>query len=425
MNAAMRAAQHGAMTALNTAKALRTKYEGLAMSQWPADEKAQFDSAMADWTAKHEQYTALKNETEQFAKMDAAREMYEAPAAGASIAAPTHEVAPGRKVTNAFARYLRAGAAGLTPAEMQAHMGPSDQHALVGNVDSLGGFTVPEDFMSELLVESAGFSVIRPLARARATSRSAAVFMKVAGSGNAMYASGVRGSWRGEGWVIGGNNLPTQDQPRFGRERVPVHIWAPDVIELTMELLDDSSLNLDAELRRLLAETKALDEDSAFLLGSGVGQPMGIISEVAAGNIATVNSGAANAQSYAGLVNLYTSLPAQYRMRATVICNSFTLGLWALLVDTAGNPIFPTNELPSMLFGRPIVTTEFLADGNVNGNLPVIFGDLGHYGIADRMDLRITRLTERMAPNIGLLAVGRVGGQVLIPAAFRVQTVSA
>ena len=456
MKPEVKAARDRALTALNAAKAVREACGSLPKNQWPADKQAQFDGHMADWTQAHQEYEAGKAASEQFEALDRGLEMYNAPVTqvpahsveqlGAPVirAAQTAEQRQAARQAHSAAlrRFLFGGAAALNRNEQAAYMAgaqqlfgqnpmeglmrllPAEQHALVGSVDTLGGFLVPEEFMSELIKDMAGFTIVRPLARVRQTSRSSATFMTVA-SGTDPYSSGVRGSFRGEGWVVGGNNLPTQDQPRFGRERIPVHIWAPDVIELTMELMEDAAVNLDAEVRMLLAETKAIDEDSAFLVGTGIGQPMGIITEAGLGNIATVQSGAANAQSYAGLVNLFTALPAQYRARATWAMNSFTLGLLMQLSGTDGHPLFPVNVVPTMLWNRPMVFSEFLADGNVNGNKPIIFGDFSYYGIADRMDMRLIRLTERFAPNVGVLAVGRVGGQVLKTQPFRVQNVGA
>src|SRR5262249_29320292 len=91
------------------------------------------------------------------------------------------------------------------------------------------------------------------------------------------YSSGLSGNWKAEGYVVGGTAPPTQDQPTFGLERVPTHIWSPDVIEITIDLLEDAAIDLDAEVRGLLAEVKGLDEDWAFLKGPGGGLPQGIM----------------------------------------------------------------------------------------------------------------------------------------------------
>ena len=435
-----------AFECLNAAKSIRTEF-GLNMD---AAKKAEFDAFMAEYTVHSQALAAAIALETQFAEMDSALNLYSTPAESlqtstsdletvnlnvAGAAAYAAFKADHRK---AFVNYAKFGVNGLDMNAQRQYLGggftreelsnagvPEEVWAHLGTVDTLGGFLVPEDFQSELIRDLSGFSVMRRLARIRQTSSHTATFMTVAGSGNRQYTSGVTGSFRSEGWVQGGNNIPTQNEPRFGRERIPVHVWSPDVIEITMELLEDSSISLEQELRAILAETRGLDEDSAFLVGSGIGMPKGLYTEASEGNLSTVNSGAATGQTYAGLVNMWSELPAQYRQNATWTMNSLTQGLLALLEDTVGNPIFPTNEIPMALFGRPIEVSEFIADGNVASARSMIFGNYQFFGIADRMDLRIIRLNERFAPNIGLLAVARVGGQMLRAQPFVSQLVSA
>jgi HK97 family phage major capsid protein len=286
-------------------------------------------------------------------------------------------------------------------------------------VDNLGGFLVPDDWFNELIKDLPGFTVMRPLCRVRRTMRQTGTFMTVR-SGTNPYSSGLSGNWKAEGYVVGGTAPPTQDQPTFGLERVPTHIWSPDVIEITIDLLEDAAIDLDAEVRGLLAEVKGLDEDWAFLKGPGGGLPQGIMTVP---GVATVPSGVSGGQTYAGIVNLYTSLPAQYRPRATWIMNSLTYGLLLLVSDDQNRPLFPVNQLVNQLFNRPIAFSEFMDDGDTGGNHPILFGDFSYYGIVDRRDMRIQRLTERYAPNIGLLAYARTGGQPLKTGPFRKQVV--
>lgn len=423
-----------ALEALNKAKALKEQHG----SSMPADVYEQFQAHMKDYSDNVKAFNEAKEREESFSQLDDALETF-APASGLPQADPDKDKPRFSKETHAqlLRDYCRYGAEGIpqnyrnmlmkdvSTAELQAAGVPKEQWAHLGTVDSLGGFLVPEDFMAEFLKDLPGFAIMRRLASRKTTTRSSATFMTLVGSGNNQYTSGVSGSWRGEGWVVGGNNIPTQNQPRFGRERVQVHIWAPDAIELTMELMEDSAINIESEIRNLLVETKAMDEDSAFFLGSGVGQPMGIVTEAINGSFTNSQSQAANGQTYDGLVDMWSKLPAQYRGRATWVMNSITLGLLALLKDTAGNPIFPTNDIPTVLFKRPLEITEFMPDGNVDGNQAIIFGDFSKYGIVDRMDMRVIRLNERFAPNAGLLAVARTGGQVLRTQPFVSQTVGA
>lgn len=450
MKAQIEEARRKATEALSKAKEIRDRNRdaGVNTAEWPADDREAYGNAMQGFKEHHGAAMRLaqeERESEEFAGYEAE---YLEPDPDNRLAGggrrgggdpegfrpPTEEELAKKKKAHreAFVKYVVGGEALLTPqethryvrrdpyAERLSGLSPEERFALLESQDNLGGFLVPDDFVNELIKETAGFAVMRTVARQRMTTRSAASFMTVDG-GTDPYPSGVSGSWRAEGFVTGGTAIATQNQPTFGRERVPVHLWLPDVIELTQELLEDAAVDLEAEIRGILAETKALDEDSGFINGSGVGQPEGLLQA----GITTINSGASNGQSYAGIVNLFTGLPAQYRAQAKWIMNSLTWGLIMQLEDTAGNPIFPTNQEVPSLFGKEILFSEFMPDGNSDGNDAIVFGDYRFYGIADRRDLRIQRLMERYAPNVGILASARTGGQVLKTAPFRAQNVGA
>ena len=430
-----------AQGALYQAQAIRDAANGSI----PADQLEAFNKHMADFAAHSNALKALVAQEEQFAALDAGLEEFAAPAPSAS---PLQNQAPAqtpeqraeaakREHAQAFVQYLQRGERSLPMQLHSKYIGGIDKEELkeagadpeiwahVGTVDSLGGFLVPEDFMNELIKDLAGATVMRRICKVRQTSRSVASFLSLAGSGNSQYTSGLTGSFRSEGWNQGGAAMPVQNQPRFGRERVPVYIWSPDVIEITMELLEDAGLNLEAEIRDLLVETRGQDEESVFVLGTGVGMPTGIHTEAVAGNIATINTGAATALTYDGLVNLFTALPAQYRNQATWLMNSATMGAVMLIKDNEGRPLYPVNQPISSLLGRPVEITEFMPDV-AGGAIPIILGDFKRgYGIADRMDMRIIRLDERYAPNKGIMAVARVGGQMVRSQPFVSQTVSA
>ena len=177
-------------------------------------------------------------------------------------------------------------------------------------------------------------------------------------------------------------------------------------------------------IAELIGETLALDEDASFIGGSGVNQPTGLRTGVGDFELTEVNSGDSSAITYDSLVDLHTRLASQYRMQATWLMNSLTLGAVMKLKDTQNDPIFPVNAIPDKLFGRPIEFSEFMPNIAANSN-PMIFGAFMYYGIADRQELRVQRLTERFAPNIAILPTARVGGQTLRTAAFRKQKIAA
>ena len=299
--------------------------------------------------------------------------------------------------------------------------GPEEAHALLGTTAELGGFLVPDDFRNEVLKDLPANAVMRGICRVERTGRSALVLPTITsatGNGQDIYSSGYTGAWRAEGYVTGGTVPPQQNQPTFGQERIPVHGWQPNAIEVSTELLEDSGANLDSILAETIAECMGLDEDAAITNGTGVGQPEGILNGGSPNP--SVDLGTSSTITYAGLVALFAALPGQYRLNARFVMNSATFGKILLLETTAGFPIFPPNSLPGTLFNKPVVFNEFMPSIG-SAAKSIVFGDFNRgYIIVDRNELRIQRLSERFAPNVGILPIKRTGGQVVRPHALRI-----
>lgn len=324
----------------------------------------------------------------------------------------------------AFFQWVKGGnAPAVEVLEKQGKLGPAEIHALLGTQGDLGGFLIPEDFRAEVVKDLAAMAVVRGIARVIPTSSSVLVMPSIQSRSatERNYSSGYTGAWKPEGYVTGGTAPPTQDQPKFGQERIPVHVWQPDAIEVSTELMADSAAPLDTILAEVIAETRALDEDAAFINGSGIGQPRGLLH--ANSNIIGVISGTDAAVTYAGLVDVFAALPAQYRQNSRWMMNSASFAQILKLVDTQQRPIFTPNEIPGNLWTRPMAFSEFMPDP-AEASKSILLGDFRYYGIADRQELRMQRLLERFAPNIGILPTARLGGQVLRPAAFRILTLN-
>ena len=327
---------------------------------------------------------------------------------------------------DAFEVFLRHGYKDIHAVFEEAGFKPQESMALLTTTGDLGGFLAPDIWMNEVMRDLAGFAAIRPIARVEPVGGPALVFpsIKSAATDADVYGSGYTGAWKGEGYVTGGTAPTVQNQPTFEQNRIPVHAWAPDAVELTNELITDSRADVEGILAELIAETLAMDEDAAFISGNGVGRPMGLLSTATGFTITAVNSGAAAALTYDGLIDLFSNLPAQYRRNARWLMNSLTYGAVLKLKDGNGMPLFTPGQIVDLLWGKPIVFQELMPDIAAN-NMAIIFGDFRYYVIADRQELRVQRLVERYAPNIGILPTARIGGQTVRTAAFRKQKISA
>lgn len=314
--------------------------------------------------------------------------------------------------------------------DMQSKIAP-EKLALLTTGDP--GNLVPEDFIAEVIRDLPGFTNFRNFATVRTTSKDTYVAPSVISAGTTRqqqgYTSGFQGSFKAQRTTTGGGlALTTQDQPTFGQERIQIHRWEPDAIELSVETIEDPEADVESLLSDIIGETKGLDEDLEFLSGDGQGRPLGVIPT--GHGLTTVNSGGATTFTYgsasgnSGLLGTWASLKAQYRQNAIWMMNSVSYAAILGIEDTGNTLIFPPNALPNTLFSRPVAFNEFMADPAAASD-SVIFGNFSFYWIVDRMVMRIMRLVERAAPNVALLPMARLGGQVVRNDAFRVQRTAA
>lgn len=447
-------AREKAARCLNRAQEIQKKYK--PEDQWSAEDSTNFEAAMKDFGTANNEVTVLQAREEQQEILARETQRYLQPQNNVQALPVTGQAV---NVREAFSRYLR-GDKTLPEAarkecmtihreammayfrgdreglqaylyELQKTHGPTEVHALLSNDNTLGGFTVPDDWRAEVLKAEAGYAVLAPLCRVEPTNRDALVFPKLKPhASDSRRTSGFAGKFQQQGYVTGGTAPTVQNYPTFQQERIPVHSWQPDAVEVSPELLDDSGANLEAIIAEAIGECLGFDKDDKILEGTGVNEPEGLLNA----GITTVNSGGATSIAIGGIIGMFSEVPAQYRQRATWVMASRTMGaVLQLNTGTGGVYLFPPNQWNNTILGRPVVFLDYGMDtataaGGTTftaSEYPIIFGDFRNYIIAQRAALRIQRLIERFAPNIGFLPTARLGGQVVLTDAFRIMTVAA
>lgn len=309
-------------------------------------------------------------------------------------------------------------------------LGPQDKKTLTEGVDSAGGFTVPEDYQTELIRKIATAATIRSRARVAQTSRDIAKWPKVQYTTDDEYTSGVRLTWTGESPASATAHRVTD--PSFGLYSIPVHT-AMASLPLSNDLIEDSAFDVAGVSSDLLSEAFILGENDAFLNGNGISRPMGLLTQVNGDGPSSVISGHATLIQADELLGLWGALPAQYESNAAWLFNKSTELAIRQLTDSGGQYIWPIYQAvggfgpaPRELLGFPVMRDEFIPDVGA-GTFPIIFGDMRGYLVLDRVGLSIQRLTELYAEtNITLLlARKRVGGQTIEPWRLKVQEISA
>lgn len=283
-----------------------------------------------------------------------------------------------------------------------------------------GGFLVPETMRSQLLEIALEKAVVRPNATVVPMDSARVPFPAIDVSSNASSVfGGMVAYWGEESAAL------TDANPKFLR----IELDAKKLTGLSVvpnELLQDSPISFSALIERLWPLTLAFEEDSKFMTGSGVGEPLGFLG---AGNSASVPVPAESGQQsativYENVVNMYARmLPSSLSSAAWLVSPDTIPQLYtmALSVGTGGNSVFVVNAAgpgPATLFGRPIIISE---KANVLGSRgDIAFIDMNYYLVGDRQSMSASSSTDWKFGNdqTAFRIIQRVDGRPWIKSAI-------
>jgi HK97 family phage major capsid protein len=235
----------------------------------------------------------------------------------------------------------------------------------------------------------------------------------------------------GARWVAEGASGGQTDTPQLGQKEITAHKIEADP-RTTTEQLQDSYLDVEAWLQTKVADKFARTENTAFILGNGVGKPRGVL-DYADRDSATVYQRdrirqlitlAAATVTADGFINQQNAIKEVYQARATWGMHRTTFGE-ALKLKGADNYFFSPvllrdGQASIQLLGKPVV---FMDDVPVvgAGNLSVLYGDFSvGYTIVDRVGLSVLRDPYTNKGFITFYTTKRTGGDVTNFEAFNI-----
>jgi HK97 family phage major capsid protein len=185
------------------------------------------------------------------------------------------------------------------------------------------------------------------------------------------------------------------------------------------ELLQDTGINIEAEINSLLAERIGRSEAAAFATGTGSSQPEGVVT----GSSAGVTSASATAIALSDIVGLMGSLDWAYQTNAAFMMHQAIWFSILKLVDSQSRPLIADtiNGNQPKLYGYPVIINNNMASTIATTNKTILFGDFSRFIIRDAGDFELRRLDELYANQYatGFLAVGRRDSKVLQSAAIK------
>mgnify|MGYP000886339313 FL=1 len=186
--------------------------------------------------------------------------------------------------------------------------------------------------------------------------------------------------------------------------------------------MQDSFIDIETYIQGLLAMRLGRITNTHYTVGTGSGQPRGVVVGAASGKVGT--TGQTTTVTYDDLVDLEHSVNRAYRLNPGVawMMADSSLKVVRKVKDTSGRPIFvPGYDVnipggaPDTLLGRRIIINDDVAAMAANAK-SILFGDFKKYVIRKVMDFTIFRMTDSaftLLGQVGFVAFRREGGNLI------------
>ena len=312
---------------------------------------------------------------------------------------------------SALRAMLTGGLNALSPEQRQAMMArvnPDIRAAMSTTTGSEGGYTVATEFSRQLIEAMKAGGSVRSVASAIQTSTGAQMLFPTADA------------TAEEGEIIGQNTQVTVGETTFGQASLDVYKYSSKSIALPFELLQDSMFNLEVYIQNLLRLRLGRIQDKHHVVGTGTGQPHGVVTKSAMGKTGT--TGQTLTVTYDDLVDLEHSVDPAYRNGARWMMHDSTLKALRKIKDSQSRPIFvPGYETgnpggaPDRLLGREIVVNQYMPVMAASAK-SILFGDFSKFLVRDVMDVTLFRMTDSaytLKGQVGFVAFCRSGANMV------------
>jgi HK97 family phage major capsid protein len=278
-------------------------------------------------------------------------------------------------------------------------------NVLQEGIDANGGYLVPDEYDSRLIDILTEDNVMRRLGTRITTSGEHKINIA---------ATKPAAAWIEEGGALTFGDA-TFDQIILDAHKLHV------AVKVTEELLYDNAFRLENYLIEQFGKALSNAEEDAFINGTGVGQPLGILAATGGAEVGKTTAGASVTAD--DVIDLVYSLKRPYRKKAVFLTNDKCVAALRKLKDENGQylwqPALQAGE-PDRCLGYEIYTSPYFPEPAA-GKPCLAFGDFSYYNIGDRGTRSFAELKELFAGNgmVGFVAKERVDGKLVLPEAVK------
>lgn len=287
------------------------------------------------------------------------------------------------------------------------HKAPqTKQEALEARAQGIGTggaglFTVPDEAMRALEVSMLAFGGMRGVSTILRTATGADLPIPTV---NDTAQKGV---------ILAENTAAAEQDVTFAQIVLKAFKYSSKMIKVSVELLQDSAVNIPQFLGAALGERLGRILADHFTTGVGTTEPKGVVVAASSG----VTAAGTTTVTWDELIELEHSVDPAYRQGASYMFNDKTAKVLRKLKDGDGRYLWQPSVVsgrPDSLSGYSVAINQSVAD-LATGSKSVLFGAFAKYLIRDVVDVTLLRLDERFAEahQVAFLAFSRHDGNLL------------
>lgn len=199
----------------------------------------------------------------------------------------------------------------------------------------------------------------------------------------------------------------------FGKKTLNAYAYDTEWVKFSWELAQDLIFSFETLLGSLLGERLGRRANTELTTGDGTGDPSGIVTGSTLGKAAA----AAAAITADEIIDLLHAVDPAYRMspKARFMFNDSTLAAIRKLKDGQGNYLWQmgdvTKNQPGALLGKPYSVNQAMAS-LATASKVMLFGDFGKYFVRKVGGIVMFVARERFAPDVGMLGLIRLDGEL-------------
>ncbi len=199
----------------------------------------------------------------------------------------------------------------------------------------------------------------------------------------------------------------------FGKKTLNAFAYDTEWVKFSWELAQDSIFNFENLLGDLLGQRLGRRANTELTIGDGSDDPNGIVTASSLGKTAA----AVAAITWDEIIDLEHSVDPAYRSspKARYMFNDATLAACRKLKDGQGNYLWQMGDVqkgvPGSFNGRPYSINQAM-DSLGAAKKVMLFGDFSKYFVRKVGGIVLFVARERFAPDIGLLGLIRLDGEL-------------